>query len=271
MGNNAFVFDDVCVPPECQIGMNSHSCLELSYIICGEGIRTIGNHTEPFSQGEIILIAPNIPHVWQFNPAITDSQGNIANISVFFQPQLIVSMKDLFPEMAEQLEKIEMLEHAVSYTGETREQISNLLVSMRGLSADKRLSRMIDLLMMISDTSESRFAGKNNMLSKTEQRLENIRIYCTCNYARQITLDELSRHIGMSRSSLCTFMRRHTGMTLSEYINDMRLCKAKEKLIQSDSGIAEIAFSCGFQNVTYFNRLFRAKYGHSPKAVRCKV
>lgn len=271
MKNTAFTFDDVRIPPDRQIGLHSHSCWELSYVVWGGGFRTIGDMTESFRQGEVVLIPPAIPHEWRFDPAITDSDGNIANISVFFENHIMESMGDLFPEIAAPLTKIRSLGHAVFYTGETLREISCMMLSMREMPPEKRLPRMIDLLLSISDISGSRFAGKGIPLSRTEQRLEKIRVYCACNYDRQITLDEVSRYVGMNKSSLCTFLRRHTGTTLSEYVNHMRLDRAKEKLMHTDRNIAEIALACGFQNVTYFNRLFRARFGCTPRESRsCK-
>lgn len=268
MNRTAFIFDDVCISPDRQIGMHTHVRWELSCVLCGSGTRTIGNFTEPIEQGEIILIPPHIPHVWEFDSTATDDHGNISNISVFFEPQLISSMSELFPELAVSLEKIKSLTHPLSYFGDTNTRIFNLLISMRGLSPEQRLPKMIELLTVISDTSESRHAGKNVPATRIEQRLEKLRIYCACNYMNPITLDEISRHVGMNRSAFCTFMRRNTGMSLSEYVNNVRLEHVKEKLLNTDSTISEIALDCGFQNIAYFNRLFRERYHCTPKSTR---
>lgn len=98
--------------------------------------------------------------------------------------------------------------------------------------------------------------------------MEKVRIYCACNYTRSISLGEIAAHVGMNRSAFCTFMRRQTGMTLSEYINDIRLRKTMELLRFTDENISSIAYEAGFSNVTYFNRLFRARYGCNPKTIR---
>ena len=264
----AFIFDYVCISPERQIGIHSHSRWELSYVVCGAGTRTIGDMTEPFAQDEIILIPPDIPHVWRFDPSVTDAAGNIANISVFFDSALIVSLRDIIPEIAAPLERLGALDHAVSYQAERYRAVRRLLMQMRGKTPEKRLPLMMDLLVEMSDISESVCRGKNSSITSTEQRLEKVRVYCACNYAGDISLDEISRHVGMNKSAFCTFMRHNAGMTFSEYLNSMRLERAWDKLRHTDRAIAEIAMICGFQNVTYFNRLFRRKYGCTPKKVR---
>lgn len=271
MSRNAFIFDDVRIAPEGQIGWHAHSSWELSYVAFGAGVRTIGDLTEPIQQGEIILIPPDIPHEWRFDPGVTDEDGNIANISVFFEGGLLDSMRELFPEMANHIENIESQNGVLFYTGEAHDEIRGILLSMRGLSADRRFPRMMELLMALSDTADSRSVGSNNLLSRSERRFEQVRIYCACNYSRKITLEEMSRHVGMNKSAFCTFMSRYAGTTLSEYVNDVRLEMAVEKLLNTDCNVGEIAADCGFQNVTYFNRLFKSRYKLSPREMRASV
>ena len=271
MNKYAFIFDDVSISPDKQIGLHSYDNWELSYVLTGSGMRTIGDFTEPFSPGEIILLPPNITHVWRFNPADTDANGHIANLSVYFDTSLIESMRVIFPEISEALGRIAGLDHAVSYKGRRLNVIQDLLHSMRGKTPENRFPIMMELLIAISDMSESACAGRNNSMTRTEQRLEDVRVYCACNYARQITLDEISRHVGMNKSAFCTFMRRNAGVSFSEFLNDMRLVRAKDKLDHTDLSIAEIALDSGFQSVTYFNRLFKIKYGCSPKRIRTTV
>lgn len=83
--------------------------------------------------------------------------------------------------------------------------------------------------------------------------MERIRVFCSCNYSRDITLDEIAAYAGMNKSAFCTFMRRHCGKSFSEYVNGYRLEKALERLRHTDDNIAEIAYDIGFANVTYFN------------------
>lgn len=266
---SGFIFDDVCITPDRQIGCHTHPRWELSYVICGGGTRNVGDTTEPIVEGEIILLPPNISHVWRFDKDKTDREGNIRNISVFFQPSIMDGMIDLFPELRKPLEIITAQTQAISYKGGTHDRIQKLLLSMRGLTATDRLPLMMELIIAMSDVSGVRQVGRDNALDRIGQRCEKVRIYCACNYSRDIKLDELARYVGMNKSAFCTFMRRHMGMSLSHYVNTMRLERAKEKLISfPDRSISEIALDCGFANVTYFNKLFKMRYGCTPKSIQ---
>ncbi len=266
----AFTFDDVKISPDRQIGIHFHRQWELSYVMCGGGVRTIGDMTETITEGEIILIPPNIPHEWHFDHMKTDSDGNINNISVFFGTETLEKLSMVIPEFTEVFNRISALTVAVRYSGRTYRKILELLLAMRDKPAHLRLPQMIELLLAITDTNSCKQVGRNTNLSRIEQRLENVRVYCRCNYIRNISLGEISKEIGMNKSSFCTFMRRHAGMSLTEFVNGIRLEKAKEMLYNTDIAIASVAYDVGFSNVTYFNRLFRKKYNCNPKMMREK-
>lgn len=268
METAAFTFDDVSVSPDRQIGLHSHSQWELSYVLQGEGTRTIGDLTEPITKGEIILIPPHIPHVWQFDPGKTDANGNIANLSVFFEPKTLERLAIAIPEFAGVSGKISAQTGAVKYSGGTYRRILEILLTMRGMTADARLPGMMDLLLALANAKECKKVGGNTILTRAGQRLEAVRVYCRCNYGRNITLDEVSAMVGMNRSSFCTFMRRHAGTSLTEFVNEVRLEKAVEMLCHTDNPIASIAYDVGFSSVAYFNRVFRARYKCTPKAMR---
>lgn len=270
MKTAAFTYDYVCLPPDKQIGKHSQATWELVYVVCGTGIRTIGDKTEPILNQEIILIPPYIPHGWNFDSSGTDSQGNIENIAVFFESSVLDGMEMVFPETRPLVNRLKSLTKAVLYTGKTHDRISRLLIAMRDLSPESRFPKMLELLALISNTDSCRCVGINNLLNRSEQRLEKTRVFCACNFARDLTLKEAAAYVGMNKSAFCRFMRRNTGKSFSEYLNDYRLEKAAEMLRSTDERIADIAYDVGFPNVTYFNRLFKSRFGYSPRELRIK-
>ena len=268
MKSEAFRYDFVSIPPARQIGCHSHPQWELSLVVRGSGSRTIGDHSGPIVRGEVILIPPYVPHVWRFSENDTDADGNITNVSVFFDSVTLDRLAAAVPEFRAVISRLRELSAAVEYTGVANERISSLLLSMRGLTSVARLPAMIELLSVMACTDGCRYAGRGTALSRTEQRLERVRVYCSCNYSRNITLAEIASYTGMNKSAFCTFMRHHAGRSLSEFINDIRLEKAREMLRTTDIHVADIAYDVGFSNVTYFNRLFRSRYHCTPGSIR---
>lgn len=268
MDNPAFRYDYVRMVPEHQIGLHAHRVWEVSHVIRGRGTRIIGDKTAAIAEGEVVVIPPDVPHVWSFDRSSTDADGCISNISVFFEDRLIDGLSDLLPELKRSVGKLKAMTDALSYIGETRERLVSELYAMRDKTADARLPHMIRLLLIISQTDDSLVVGHNNSLTHAERRMESIRTFCACNFARNISLEEIASFAGMNKSAFCTFIKRQTGKTFTEYINDIRLKRAIERITYSEDSISEVAYSVGFANVSYFNRLFRAAYRCTPKALR---
>lgn len=264
MKNSSFIFDDVCLSPKLQIGKNSHSTWELDYIIHGSGIRSIGNLSEHITEREIILIPPGIPHIWAFEAQEVEGNCEVSNLSVFFKSSLLENISGIFPEMTESVNRLLSYHDAILFLEDDHDRIEHILLSMRGMTPEVRLPKMIELIIVLSNSIKHRFAGRGKEQSTTEKKFEKIRVFLKCNYNRVITLNEIADYMNMNKSSLCTFMRKHTGMTLTEYLNGIRLSIASEYLLNLDDTISSIAYRVGFSDITYFNRLFRKKYGLSP-------
>ena len=81
------------------------------------------------------------------------------------------------------------------------------------------------------------------------------------NYTYRLTLEDISEKLHISREHLCRIFRQTTGMTVMEYIMRYRVMCSAEKLINSEESISEIAFGCGFDSASYFDKIF-ARYFH---------
>ena len=92
---SSFHFDHIVLKPEEQIGRHSQPTWELDYIIRGRGIKEIGNAAPmPFQEGEVVLLHPNIEHVWHF-----DHLPTIENITVTFTDEWLANVVSDFPEI----------------------------------------------------------------------------------------------------------------------------------------------------------------------------
>ena len=108
---------------------------------------------------------------------------------------------------------------------------------------------------------ETRISGENAAVKKAE---DYIRLY----YANPITISTLAGIYGYNARYLGRIFKRQTGRSFSEYLNDVRIESAKSLLCTAEKTVIETALECGFDNVTYFNRVFRSVTGMTPSQYR---
>ncbi len=87
-------------------------------------------------------------------------------------------------------------------------------------------------------------------------------------YAQEITVPAVARRLAVSEGHLSRTFHHTTGLRLVEYIARYRAERARALLSGTDQPVTEIAFACGFQSLSQFNRVFRAQFGTSPRELR---
>lgn len=87
-------------------------------------------------------------------------------------------------------------------------------------------------------------------------------------YNRPISLPELARQNSVSAPYLSTLFRSEVGMTFVDYLNETRIAHAKTYLLRADLSVQEIALRCGFNDASYFTRVFKKLTGQSPRTFR---
>lgn len=97
---------------------------------------------------------------------------------------------------------------------------------------------------------------------------ENILNYIHKNYAENFSIYELSREIGYSKSYIMHNFKEYTGKTVNEYLTEYRIYIAKQLLEDTEKSILEIALECGFNEASYFIRIFKRQTGISPLKYR---
>ncbi len=111
----------------------------------------------------------------------------------------------------------------------------------------------------------------NESARKNEDRILMIRKYVEQNYQSKLKLGELAENLFLSEAFLSKYIKRHFGMNFLEYANSVRLNHAMAELLYKKDSITRIALQNGFANVGTFNRVFKEKYGSTPKAFRYKA
>lgn len=266
----SFLFDAVCLPPDLQIPLHSQASWELSCVITGEGTRLLSDVSEPFAEGEVVMIPSGVQHCWYFNKDKTDRDGNIENITIFFNSDFLNNVAMCFSEFSDHIKHMLDAPNAIVFSGEVRQRIYSLMLRMRDEGAEKRVLTFMEILLIISEDRTGRIIVNSKQRSKGEVRMSQIRSFVNCNYGREISIEEIVAHVGMNKSAFCTFIKKETGLTFTNYVNDIRLNLAAATLKASDQSISETGASVGLTDTPYFCRIFKRKFGMTPTEYRRK-
>lgn len=105
---------------------------------------------------------------------------------------------------------------------------------------------------------------------RTQARLQLMMQFIEKHYAGRITLADIAASANISKSEAIRCFRSGMHTSPLNSVNNYRLARARELLLTTNDPVTAIAFGTGFENCSYFDRLFRRKYGISPRAMRLK-
>ncbi len=268
---NSISYDHVLLKPNEQIGLHHWNSWEMSYIICGKGRRILGDTEEPFGEGEVVLVVPEMPHQWIFSPDKTDSEGNIENITISFSTDLLKRLSAVLPEFCPLAEWYEQLDTSIKFKRSECEKIALVLRRMEHETSAERTLSLLHLLTSIQRNRNYTVAGRFAPSSSVEDKIKKIKIYISCNYNHTINIDQLAKLVDMNRSSLCTMFKRLTGETVIEHLLNHRIKIAKYLLSSTTESISSCCYNCGFNDVPHFNRTFKQIVGMTPSEYRTQT
>ncbi|WPU93129.1 AraC family transcriptional regulator [Mucilaginibacter sabulilitoris] len=253
----SFFVDHVRIPPNEQITFHQHEALEISYIIVGSGNRVIGNTMEPFSHGEVVFIPSNVPHCWSFDDFDTWPDGTIENITIFFSPQLLENAYLNFPELRSCILKIQQIRDAVVIAESTITKVQVLMKAMMAETEIEKFSTLLRIFSLISSEQQKNVVGRPVAEDRNTKRIQRAYSFVINNFQKEITLNEVAQHVGMDKSSFCTFFKKMTGKTFFTFLTEYRVESCGQMLKKTSLSVSEICNATGFNDVPYFNRVFR--------------
>ncbi|MFN8356119.1 MAG: AraC family transcriptional regulator [Spirosomataceae bacterium] len=248
-----------------------HEEYELNFIENARGAkRIIGDNIEVIQDFELVLVGANLPHGWLSNDS--DEELRIHEITIQFH-------KDLFDDKFLRRNQLSFLRTLLERSSRgilfSQETIMAIKPRLIELSKKSGFDSVLELISILHDLSVSRnmrmltsssFVNEN--ISYNSRRIETAFEFMRANYQREITLDEIAKMVNMAEVSFCRFIKKRTGKTFIDCLNDIRLGHASRLLIDTTFTVAEVSYKCGFNNLSYFNRVFKKKYNCTPKDFR---
>lgn len=110
--------------------------------------------------------------------------------------------------------------------------------------------------------------GYISFVKKSNSVVDTIKQYIKQHYSEEITRNDLAKTVYLNSDYMSRIFRKEEGMSITDYVMDVRIKKAAELLAYTDKPINETAIEIGYDNFSYFSRLFKKRLGYSPKEYR---
>ncbi len=253
--------------------IHNHSVYELNFVEHAPGVRRIvGDSNEIIGEYDLVLItSPDLEHVWEQNTCTSpDIREVTVQFDLNFGDENSIFNRNPFNSMKKMMmEARKGLCFPMDAIMKVYQKIDTLSSIKDGFYAfEQFLSILYDLSLCDGARPLATSSYAKVDVASDSRRVLKVKNFINENYMKEIRLSDMASLAGMSPSAFSRFFKLHTGRNLTDYIIDMRLGYASRQLVDSTNSIAEISYSCGFNNLSNFNRIFRKKKGCSPSEFR---
>ncbi|MCA0396284.1 MAG: AraC family transcriptional regulator [Bacteroidetes bacterium] len=250
-----------------------HPEYEIVLVTESTGTRFIGDHITDFKPGDLAFIGPNIPHTYRNEDSYYEagSTQRAKSIVIHFTEESLGRDFLSLPEAKPVLAVLKRSLSALEVTGETNKRISQQLVDIVSQSGLKRWLSLVDILNELAWSSEVAPITQTTQVGyneKESKRLCHIFDWVTENFQRNIKLSEAAHIAGMNENAFSRFFSLRTRKTFSSFVQELRLKKAAELLVDNNMTITEVCYECGYNNISNFNRQFLHYYQMNPLKYR---
>lgn len=250
------------------VPLHWHAELEIVVIKKGRGLISVDFDKRPVVSGDIVFIRPG-----QLHSIEQEQSWEMEYENIILKPELFISGETdlcarqyVLPLMEGQFHCGAFLTPALPSYPELSGCISRIdsLCEKRPQGYQLAVKGLLFELLFILISHQNGKESSPALQSKSLEKMKTILKYVEEHYSEHITIDTMASVSFYSKSHFMKFFKAHMGTGFIEYLNDYRLTIAERLLRTSDASVLEIAEMSGFENLSYFNRIFKRKYGQSP-------
>lgn len=250
-----------------------HSELEITCVKQGRGTRLVGDNMNPFAAGDFVFMGSNLPHTWISDDDFNQSPDQMEVAVLQFHPDVFSTQLLHLSELANIRRLLSAADKGIAIHQDRSTKAADLLFQLIDADGFERFRLFLSLLDYLGQIPNFELLASNAYMPKldhtTEERILNVCRYVHDHFMESIQLNTVAEIACMNPASFCRFFKKSTGESLFEYINDLRIGKACNLLMdKQNKSISYIAHQSGFTSQTLFNRIFMKKKGMTPTNFR---
>jgi AraC-like DNA-binding protein len=240
-----------------------HPEYEIVYVEAETGVRHIGDHISRYKGSDLALIGPNIPHL-NFDYGVKTVAETV-----------VVQMREHFlgadffalPEIAAINDLLDRSKCGLAFYGETKRLAGEKLKELVSLTHFDQLMALLQIFQLLASSKETIALNTkpiaNASVLKEQQRLHKIYHFIETHYHEAINVNEMANLSNLTLAAFCRYFKKSTHLTFTDFLNQYRISQSK-KFLLNDSNVTEACYASGFENLSYFNKIFKKLTGENP-------
>lgn len=247
-----------------QGSLHYHPEWELCLVACGSGKRYIGDDVGRFDAGDVFVIGPNIPH-----SLVCDEQGGCEIFFLQFRDSCLGEHFLAAPELRKIKQFTDQQSVAATVDGANADIVRQVLPTLTQLSGLPRLIAFFQLIdCMLSARDYQLISCSPQRLDMAGGRLAKVDLYIRSSIGDDIRQRDVAEHVAMTPQGFSRFFRAATGGTFVAYVNSVRVAEACQQLAATDDSIVDVAYRCGYKNLSSFYHRFSLLKHCTPREYR---
>ncbi|TYA74038.1 AraC family transcriptional regulator [Seonamhaeicola marinus] len=246
-----------------------HPEIELTLIIKGSGTRFVGDSILPFEALDLVLIGENVPHHWI---SVSEDEAKSHNALVI---QFDKAIFKAFPECADFNLLFDKAKRGIHFFKPSDALVSKI-INFESLSATEQLSELLLILdYLCNDRFQKTLSSKVKQVSSkngtTQNKMSKTTNYILANLDKKLTVQHMADFTHMVPQSFCRWFKSNSGHSFISFLNITRIEQACHFLLTTNLSVQNIAYSCGFESISHFNRTFLKLKEVSPRVYRKRI
>ena len=267
----SWAFLDRNLPGGIPFEWHYHPEYELVLTLNSLGHRYVGDDVDIYSDRDLVLIGPGVPHSWCSHAPIDESQPHVALVCWFTQ-EWVDNLSSGFPETAGIKALLAKAPQGVKF-GEAAQRLATPLIQeMRSCGPARRFVLLLEVFNILLQDNGTRLLANlphvplSNLAG--DDRMMRVLNYLHEHYSDQVKVDELADLACTSPSALHRMFRRHARDTIVNYLVRLRIGRACSMLIGTSKPVSVISSDVGYRSLSLFNRQFVRLKGLTPLQFR---
>ena len=250
-----------------------HDEYELHLIVASTGKAFVGDYIGTFQPGHLVLTGPRLPHNW-ITLDLPEGGYPQRDLVIQFQHDPLAKAAQHIRELEEVMPLLARARNGIEFFG-VSEQATESWQKIKAARGLERFAAFTSFLCQLARWSDYKLLSHAQLQSVDDDaqlnQIESIVSRITEDLTQQLSAADLAAELEMTESGFSRFFRRATGNTFTDFVNQVRVNRACQLLMESDRFITHICYEVGFNNVANFNRRFLNVKGMTPSEFRKQV